>query len=765
MVSPVIRGAAIALAGAALLLAGCQTGAGRAGARRGAPEPAETFETARVETPFETRWEAMTRDERVAWTKKRYVKREYRVPVRDGVYLFANAYIPRDASPTKTYPILLVRTPYSCAPYGEDAYADNPGPAGVHYLESGYIFVKSDVRGRNMSEGLFDDMRAHVENKERSVFVHDELKPGDPVPDGKGGTRALQPGEWGHTTRTERLVISDSNGLQPPVVVDESTDTWDTIEWLVKNVEGNSGKVGMWGISYPGFYCSAGMIDAHPALKAVSPQAPIGDWWFDDFFHHGAFWLPHNVNFFAGFGKARPTLTPGAWGGRLDHGTPDGYQFFLDLGSLKNVNEKHFKDSVAFWNEIVEHPNYDSFWQSRNILPHLKRIAPEVMVVGGWFDAEDLYGAINTYGRANAQNAQAGPGSRREPGAPADAVNTMFVIGPWSHGGWHRSEGDFLGNVSFDAKTSLFYQDLVEFPFFERTLKGRPAPEQPEAYVFETGANKWRRFDAWPPSPGGAEAKTLWFNAGGALGFEKQDAESASAPGFDEYTTDPMKPAPYIEEVAVGMTRQYMTDDQRFASRRPDVLTYKTEALKEDVTIAGPMTAELWVSIAGAGAKCDSDFIVKLIDVFPPDMKDNEHTRTGVRMGGYQMLVRSEAFRGRFRNSYEKPEPFTEGEPTLVRVPVQDVLHTFKKGHRVMVQVQSAWFPLVDRNPQKWVDNIFKADDADFTKATQRVYREGDRRSGLRVTTLGKDALDKAAVPEAEAYELRPKKKDEAKAE
>lgn len=733
MVSPFFRGAAIAMAGAALLVAGCQTGG--SATRRPAREPAETLEIARVETPFETRWKAMTRDERVAWIKKRYVKREYRVPVRDGVYLFANAYIPRDASPNKTYPILLMRTPYSCAPYGEEAYSENPGPAGVHYLESGYIFVRSDVRGRNMSEGLFDDMRAHVPGKSAAPAA-------------------------GMSVRTVSV-----GGLPAPApTIDESTDTWDTIEWLVKNVEGNSGKVGMWGISYPGFYCSAGMIDAHPALKAVSPQAPIGDWWFDDFFHHGAFWLPHNVNFFAGFGKARPTLTPGGWGGRLDHGTPDGYQFFLDLGSLKNVNEKHFKDSVAFWNEIVEHPNYDAFWQSRNILPHLKRIAPEVMVVGGWFDAEDLYGAIHTYGRANAQNAQAGPGSRREPGAPADAVNTMFVIGPWSHGGWHRSEGDFLGNVSFDAKTSLFYQDLVEFPFFERTLKGRAAPEQPEAYVFETGANKWRKFDAWPPSPGGAEAKTLWFNAGGALGFEKQDAESASAPGFDEYTTDPMKPAPYIEEVAVGMTRQYMTDDQRFASRRPDVLTYRTDVLKEDVTIAGPMTADLWVSIAGAGARCDSDFIVKLIDVFPPDMKDNEHTRAGVRMGGYQMLVRSEAFRGRFRNSYEKPEPFTEGEPTLVRVPVQDVLHTFKKGHRVMVQVQSAWFPLVDRNPQKWVDNIFAADDADFTKATQRVYREGERRSGLRVTTLGKDALDKAAVPEAEAYELRPKKKEEAKA-
>lgn len=756
MMSRVCRGGAIVITGAAFLLGACLLGACQSGTQSGGaardarrtPPAKPELESARVETPFETRWKAMSRDERVAWMKKNYVKRECRVPMRDGVYLFANVYTPRGASASKTYPILLRRTPYSCAPYGDDKFSDNPGPAGTHYLESGYIFVNSDVRGRNMSEGLFEDMRPHDEGKGPVARA--------PAPGTPGAPGASS--DQGFAVRT----VSINGALPPPTRVDESSDTWDTVEWLVQNLPGNNGRVGMWGISYPGFYCSAGMIDAHPALVAVSPQAPIGDWYFDDFFHHGAFFLPHNFNFFSGFGKARPLLTPG--GGnpadRLEHGTPDGYQFFLDLGPLTNVNDKYYKHTIPFWDEICDRPNYDEFWQSHNILPRLRNISPNVMVVGGWFDAEDLYGAINTYQSANALNRQAGPGLTRDPGAAPDAVNTTFVIGPWFHGGWHRSEGDFLGNVSFDCETSLFYQDLIEFPFFEHTLKGKSgsaAPKLPEAYVFETGANHWRKFDVWPPM--GMESRTLWFGANGALSFERAEGSAADA-AFDEYTTDPAKPAPYIEETAIGMTRQYMTDDQRFAARRPDVLSYQTDVLTEDLTIAGPMLADLWASIAlanGVSGGADSDFIVKLIDVFPKDTKDNSHTRVGVRMGNYHMLVRSETFRGRFRNSYERPEPFAQNETTRVGVPLQDVLHTFEKGHRIMIQVQSAWFPLIDRNPQKWVDNIFKAKAEDFTKATQRIHRSGDTWSGVKVSVLSKAALDAAACPEAEAYELRPK--------
>ena len=590
-----------------------------------------------------------------------YKKREAEIPMRDGVRLFTSIYAPRDAS--KTYPILLLRTPYSVRPYGPDKYRESLGPNEL-FQDEGFIFVYQDVRGRFMSEGEFDNMRPHLESKSRKVDI------------------------------------------------DESTDTYDTIEWLVKNIPNHNGRVGMWGISYPGFYAAAGMIDAHPALRAVSPQAPIADWYWDDFHHHGALFLPHTFNFFAEFGRPRSGPTT-EWGPDFKHGTKDGYPFFLDLGGLKNVEDKYFHGEIAFWTQAAAHPDYDEFWQSRSILPHLHNVAPAVMVVGGWFDAEDLYGPLKIYESVEEKN----PG-----------VTNVLVMGPWPHGGWGRRDGDRLGKAHFGGKTSLHYRTEIEFPFFNCHLKDECGEPLAEATVFETGVNRWREFDRWPPD--GLESRNLYLDEDGRLSFD--GPSSAGRQPYDEYVSDPAKPVPYTEAVAIGMTREYMTDDQRFASRRPDVLTYQTEALEAPVTVAGGVLADLWVSTSGT----DSDWIVKLIDVFPPDASDPPDSPDGWHAGGAQMMVRSEVFRGRYRNSYEKPEPFVPDQPTNVKFELRDVLHTFQPGHRIMVQIQSTWFPLVDRNPQKYVPNIFYAGDSDFQKATQRVYHSAQYPTRLQVGVL-----------------------------
>ena len=599
------------------------------------------------------------RDDPAHYVRDHYVKNEYRIPMRDGARLFTAVYTPRDTS--RPYPVLMTRTPYSVGPYGADKYRGSLGPNRL-FAKEGYIFVYQDVRGCFMSEGTFTDMRPHIERKA-----------------GKE--------------------------------VDESTDTHDTIAWLMAHVPGHNGKVGQWGISYPGFYASAGMIDAHPALQAVSPQAPIADWFFDDFHHHGALFLPHAFNFLASFGQPRPEPTTRS-PNRFEHGTPDGYQFFLELGPLKNANERYFKDRVVFWNRLVEHPNYDAFWQARNLLPHLKKVAPAVMTVGGWFDAEDLYGTLNTYKAIERQN----PG-----------IFNVLVMGPWRHGGWARQGGEKLGNIHFGSRTSAFYQEHIKLPFFEHFLKGQGDPCLPEACVFETGSNHWRRFDQWPPQR--LRMRGLYFHEGGRLTFEPPAATGEAA---DEYVSDPSRPVPFTEAIATGMTGEYMTDDQRFAARRPDVLTYQTDVLKEDLVLAGPLRADLWVATSGT----DADWVVKLIDVFPNDAKDFPGMPPGRHLGGYQMMVRSEIIRGRFRQSYEHPEPFTPNEPTRIRLELQDVLHNFQKGHRLMIQVQSTWFPLADRNPQKYVSNIFLADEKDFIKATQRVLRSRGHATHLEVGVL-----------------------------
>ena len=581
--------------------------------------------------------------------KSTYTKYEYRIPMRDGKRLFTAVYVPKDQA--KTYPILLNRTPYSCKPYGVDQYRENLGPSQL-FGKAGYIFVYQDVRGRWMSEGEFVDMRPQ---------------------------------------------LSANRG---PQEFDESTDTWDTIDWLVKNVRNHNGKVGMAGISYPGFYTSAGMIDAHPALVACSPQAPIVDWFVgDDWHHNGALQLPHVFNFMAKNGHVRPEPTKKI-DHKFDHETPDGYDFFLRLGALPNADSQYYKGDVPFWNEVMKHGNYDDFWKARNLRPHLKQIRPAVMTVGGWFDAENLFGALETY-------------KQIESASPT--TNNVLVMGPWVHGGWSGGDGEVLGHVSFNAKTAVFYREQIEFPFFEFHLKGEGKAIHPEAWVFETGTNVWRQYDSWPPK--NFSPKSFYLTSGGRLSSEppkQTDPES----NYDEYPSDPAKPVPYLDKVTINMAPEYMTADQRHASRRPDVLVYQTDILENDTMVSGPIEVELHVSTSGT----DSDWVVKLIDVYPNDYPDPKENPTGVKMGGYQQLIRGDVFRGKFRKSFEKPEPFVPNQPDKVKFTIPDICHVFRPGHRMMVQIQSTWFPLIDRNPQTFVD-IYTAKPSDFQKATQRVFR------------------------------------------
>jgi putative CocE/NonD family hydrolase len=598
----------------------------------------------------------------LAEIKAQYTKYEYRIAMRDGKRLFTSVYVPKDT--TQPYPILLTRTPYSVRPYGVDQYRDNLGPS-AHFTKAGYIFVYQDVRGRWMSEGEFVNMR-----------------PQNPTRKG-------------------------------PSDIDESTDTYDTIDWLVKHVSNNNGKVGQWGISYPGFYTAAGMIDAHPALKAASPQAPVTDWFVgDDWHHNGALFLPHMFNFLGRFDRPRPTPVK-KFDPKFDHETPDGYDFFLNLGPLNEAGTRFFKGEATFWDEAVKHGTYDEFWKARNIRAHLKDIKPAVMTVGGWFDAENLFGALEVYKNVKANSPK---------------TSNMLVMGPWVHGGWSRDDGSKLGDVPFNAKTAEFYREHIELPFFEHYLKDKGKLAQPEAWVFETGTNTWRKHDTWPPK--NARPQSLYFHAGGKLRDVEPSIDKPQE-GRDEYVSDPAKPVPFLDKIAIGMSPEYMTADQRFAGRRPDVLVFATDPLEEDLTIAGPITADLFVSTTGT----DSDWIVKVIDVYPNDYPDPDPNPTGVRMGGYQQLVRGDVMRGKFRNSLEKPQPFEPSEPTRVKFALSDVQHCFRTGHRIMVQVQSSWFPLVDRNPQTFTD-IYSAKESAFRKATQRVYRTRELPSNVTVLVV-----------------------------
>lgn len=601
-----------------------------------------------------------------------YTKFEYRIPMRDGVKLFTSVYVPKDVfSDGRTYPIMMQRTGYNVAPYGIEQYRSNLGPSELFAREK-FIFVYQDIRGRFMSEGKYVLIRPHNPNK-------------------------------------------------GPKDIDESTDTYDTIDWLVKHVPGNTGKVGMWGISQPGFYVTAGMIDAHPALVAVAPQAPVTDYYMgDDVYHNGAFMLAHRFNFYMGFHDREGDPEPPQPSLRFDFGTPDGYDFFLQMGSLANADEKYFKHQQPFWNLNVDHTTYDQVWQSRAIWKYLKGIKPAVMLVGGWYDTEDPQGLLRQH-----------EFMERNSPPPVD----MLVMGPWNHGGFSRGSGDRLGNVNFGSNTAEYYREHIEFPFFMYFLKGRGDGKFPKAWVFQTGTNQWRKFDQWPPAD--SEADTIYLDGRGALSWSRPETA-----GFDEYLSDPNRPVPYVGQVQLAVLNTYMTEDQRFASKRPDVLVYKSAVLDHDVTVVGPITVDLKVSTSGT----DSDFDVKLIDVYPNDAPDYNNPpavapgRGAVPaapsfMGGYQQLVRGEPFRGKFRKSFEKPVPFQPGVPDRITFRLPDIAHTFRPGHRIMVQVQSSWFPLTDRNPQKFMD-IPKALSTDFGKATERVYFGGADGSRLTFRVL-----------------------------
>ena len=590
-----------------------------------------------------------------------YTKYEHLIPMRDGVRLFTSVYVPKAC--TAPLPMVMQRTPYSVAPYGIDNYRTSIGPSD-HFLKAGVIAVYQDVRGRYLSEGEWVEVRPHNPNKTAKA-------------------------------------------------IDESTDTWDTIDWLVKHVPCNNGRVGMWGISYPGFYVSAGMIDAHPALKAVSPQAPVTDYFMgDDSFHNGAFMLAANFGFYTSF-KPQPAPTRPQPAVPFDFGTPSGYEFYLQMGPLYPGAARYGVAENPYYRINLEHTSYDAFWQARAIWKHFKGITPAVLTVGGWYDAEDLAGPLLTYKTLRNDSPQ---------------TKNHLVMGPWTHGSWARGDGRTVGNLDFGQDVSAHYREHVEFPFFMQHLKETTGTPVAAATMFETGTNRWRTFDAWPPPT--ATPRTMYLGASGALATTApKDADA-----FDQYLSDPNKPVPYVGHVQMGMQRDYMTEDQRFAATRPDVLVYQTPPLEDDLTVLGGIAVDLHVSTSGT----DSDFVVKVIDVFPADYPTPEwkgpqpEPANRVRMAGYQQLVRGEPFRGKFRQSFEAPVPFVPNQPDRIRFTLPDVAHTFRRGHRLMVQVQSSWFPLVDRNPQVFGD-IPKTRPEDFRIATQRVYRSAARPSSITI--------------------------------
>jgi uncharacterized protein len=606
-----------------------------------------------------------------SFVKSHYTKYEFRIPMRDGKRLFTAVYVPKlgafpaDPGP---YPILMNRTPYSVSPYGEDQYPARLGPAD-EFEKAGYIFALQDVRGRNMSEGDFLEMTPHIDEK------------------------------------------------KSPKDVDDSSDTYDTIEFLLKHVANNNGKVGITGISYPGFYTSASMIDSHPALVAASPQAPMTDLFLgDDSYHGGAFMLSANFGFYVFFKPQTQPQTPKP-GMEFDFGTHDSYKFYLDAGNLANLEKTYLNGSNWLYLDQQKHTTYDSYWKSRDLSQHMKNVKCAVMVVGGWYDAEDLSGPYRTYNAVRKFN----------PETPA-----TLVEGPWVHGGWARGDGDHLGDIAFDAKTSAYFRASIQFPFFEHYLKGK-GTAQPAAVVFETGANVWHTFDAWPPKT--AAPKTLYFHAGGKLSFDPPTEVAAS----DSYVSDPAHPVPFVGYTTDTVPQRYMVDDQRFASYRPDVLVYQSDVLQEDVTIAGPISPKLKIASTGT----DADFVVKLIDVYPDDYPNPDGGRANKRildaapllMGGYQELLRGEPMRAKFRSSWEKPEALTPGKMATLDFTMPDLYHTFRRGHRIMVQVQSSWFPLTDRNPQTFTD-IPTAKPEEFVKATEQVFHQKDAASGVEVLVM-----------------------------
>ncbi|MDF2771824.1 MAG: CocE/NonD family hydrolase [Geminicoccaceae bacterium] len=592
--------------------------------------------------------------------KAHYVKRDTMIPMRDGVKLYTIIYTPRDT--TRVHPIILFRTPYSIRPYEPDVYRNVLGPSR-EFDRDGYVFVFQDVRGKFRSEGEFEVMR-----------------PFKPV-------------------------------KRTPKDVDESSDTYDTIEWLLKSIPRNNGRVGMWGISYPGWQTVMGMMDAHPALKAASPQASPSDMFIgDDFHHNGAFRLMYAFSWLAGNARTRAGQTT-ASNTAFDYGTPDGYRFFMEAGAPGRIDSLYFHGQVPAWNDFMKHPNYDEYWKAQNVLKDLNRVPPDLPIlnVAGWFDAEDFYGPMSIYYTLEKVN----PRNR-----------SILAAGPWLHGGWNSMPGDQLGHIKFGSETSRHFQTEVQFPFFQCHLKDKCDKSLAEATVFETGSNVWRTYETWPPKNVGT--RKLYFHANGKLSFEPPRTA-----GVDAYVHDPNKPVPFSAETRTTQGHLWMIEDQRFAAMRPDVLVYETEPLTEDVTIAGPIIANLQASTSGT----DADWVVKLIDVLPGDTPNNDPNPTGVRMGHFQMLLAGEVMRGKYRTSYEKPAPMVPGRVTGIEFDLRDRYHTFKKGHRIMVQVQSSWFPVIDRNPGTFT-NIYYAKPSDYRRTTQQVHRSPAHPSHLTVQVV-----------------------------
>ncbi len=594
-----------------------------------------------------------------AWTVNNYTKQEVQITMRDGVKLFTAIYAPKDN--TEKHPILMVRTPYSVSPYGSNFSPRLYAAHWSQYLKEGYIMVMQDVRGCYMSEGQFVDVRPYIKDKKKKTDI------------------------------------------------DEASDAYDTIDWLITNVKNNNGKVGVFGISYPGFYATMTALSGHPALKAASPQAPVTDWYIgDDFHHNGAFALLDAFSFYSGFGRPRPNPTTEHKSGYAVPGK-DGYDFFLRTGAISNFS-KLLGDSIAFWKELCQHPDMDAWWLARDARRACYNLKPAMMVVGGTFDAEDCFGAWNLYKAIEKQNPN---------------LQNRLVMGPWFHGGWSRGDGANLGNVRFESKTSPFYQQTIELPFFNYHLKGKGSlASSSDALIFFSGQNSWMSFDQWPPAD--IKNTAIYLNEAQQLSF----TAPTKANSYASYTSDPNKPVPYTEDVHAGRTREYMDDDQRFAGRRPDVLVYEME-LKEDLVLAGPVTADLFVKLSST----DADFVVKLIDVFPDNFVYSDSVcckgvKNEVPMQGYQMLVRGEIFRGRYRNGFDTPKAFEPGKIENVKFDLPDVAHTFKKGHKLMIQVQSTWFPLFDRNPQQFV-NVYTCSDKDFVPCTIQVLQQSNAASKL----------------------------------
>jgi uncharacterized protein len=589
---------------------------------------------------------ARARDSDATFVREHYTKSEYQIPVRDGVKLFTIVYAPKDASDTNRYPILLKRTPFSIAPYGSAAYAGTLGP-NPFVMRDKYIVVYQDVRGRYMSEGTFVMMHP---------FVPDSVKARD-------------------STAT-----------------DEASDTYDTIAWLLAHVPHNNGRVGQWGTSYAGFEASMGALSRHPALVVSSPQAPVTDSYFEDFHHNGVLTQAYFYSYPI-FGVPRPGPTTANWWALklVTDGSDNDYAFQLALGPLKTTTERYYKDNT-YWQAIVQHPNYDAYWQSRAVPPALTGIRHPVLIAGGWFDAENLYGTFATYRALETQDS---------------AAHVTLVIGPFRHNGWearnvvHTTQGDIHFGDSLETK----FQRDVEAPYFHAYLKGSGTIDLPHALLFDTGRKQWRAFEAWPATE--AMTQRYYLHADHSL--------STTPPAEPQlalaYVSDPAKPVPSrcagptIED---GTLNRYMSDDQRCYDSRPDVLTFQTAPLTAPVTLGGPISAHLHVSTSGT----DADYVVKLIDVYSPSQAN----------AGYQQLVRGEIMRARYRDSFTAPEPMRPDDITPVSFRLQDVLHTFLPGHRIMVQVQSTWFPAFDRNPQRYVPNIYEANASDFVTATEHLW-------------------------------------------